>query len=75
MLAPTGKVAYTIEGNTVHSVLAVPANQSLQNYKQLDSSRLNTLRSQFGGIKLIFVDEISMVGYSMFQIQLNNRLI
>ena len=74
LLAPTGKAAYTIKGNTVHSALAVPANQSLRNYKRLDSSRLNTLRSQFGGIKLIFVDEISMVGNSMFQIQLNNRL-
>ena len=72
LLAPTGKAAYTIKA--VHSALAVPANQSLRNYKQLDSSRLNTLRSQFGGIKLIFVDEISMVGNSMFQIQLNNRL-
>ena len=74
LLAPTGKAAYTIKGNTVHSALAVPANQSLRNYKRLDSSRLNTLRSQFGGIKLILVDEISMVGNSMFQIQLNNRL-
>jgi len=74
LLGPTGKAAYTIKGNTVHSALAVPANQSLRNYKQLDSSRLNTLRSRFGGVKLIFVDEISMVGNSMFAIQLNNRL-
>ena len=74
LLAPTGKAAYTIKGNTVHSALAIPANQSLRNYKQLDSSRLNTLRSQFGGVKLIFVDEISLVGNSMFAIQLNNRL-
>jgi len=59
LLAPTGKAAYTIKSNTVHSTLAIPANQSLRNYKQLDSSRLNTLRSQFGGVKLIFVDEIS----------------
>ena len=29
LLAPTGKAAYTIKGNTVHSALAVPANQSL----------------------------------------------
>ena len=74
LLAPTGKAAYTIKGNTVHSALAIPANQSLRNYKPLDSSRLNILRSQFGGVKLIFVDEISMVGNSMFAIQLNNRL-
>ena len=58
-----------LKGDTLHSTLAIPANQSLRNYKQLDSSRLNTLRSQ-----LIFVDEISMVGNGMFAIQLNNRL-
>ena len=74
LLAPTGKAAYTIKGNTVHSAFAVPANQSLRNYKSLDSSRLNTLRSQFGGVRLIFVDEISMVGNSMFAIRLNKRL-
>ena len=74
LLAPTGKAAYTIKGNTIHSTLAIPANQSLRNYKPLDSSRLNTLRCQFGGVKLIFVDEISMVGNSMFAIHLNNRL-
>ena len=74
LLAPTGKAAYTIKGNTIDSALAIPANQSMRNYKRLDSSRLNTSRSQFGGVKLIFVDEISMVGNSMFAIQLNNRL-
>jgi len=74
LLGPTGKAAYTIKGKTIHSALAVPANQSLKNYKQLDSSRLNTLRTQFGGVKLIFIDEISMVGNSMFGIQINNRL-
>ena len=74
MLGPTGKAAYIIKGITIHSALAVPANQSLKNYKQLDSSRLNSLRSQFGGAKLIFVDEISIVGNSMFAIQISNRL-
>ena len=42
LLGPTGKAEYTIKGNTIHSALAIPANQSLKNYKQLDSSRLNT---------------------------------
>ena len=46
MLAPTGKVAYNIKGNTTHSVLAIPASQSLRNCKSLDSSRLNTRRCQ-----------------------------
>ena len=59
MLAPTGKAAYNIKGNTIHSALAIPACQSLKNYKSLDSSRLNTLRCQLGGVKLVFIDEIS----------------
>ena len=53
---PTGKATYTVKGLIIHSAIAVPANQSLKNYKQLDSSRLNTLGTQFGGVKLIFVD-------------------
>ena len=74
LLAPTGKAAFNIKGNTIHSGLAIPACQSLKNYKPLDSSRLNTLRSQLGGVKLIFLDEISMVGSTMFNVQINNRL-
>ena len=74
LLAPTGKAAYNIKGNTIHSALAIPACQSLKNYKHLDSSRLNTLRCQLGGLELIFLDEISMVGSTMFNIQINNRL-
>ena len=68
LLGPNGKAAYTIKGNTVHSALAIPASQSRTNYKQLHSSRLNTLRTQFGGVELISIDEISMVGNSMFAI-------
>ena len=73
MLAPTGKAAYIIKGMTIHSSLAIPACQ-MKTYKPLDSSRLNTLRCQLGGVKLIFLDEISMVGSTMFNVQINNRL-
>ena len=74
LLAPTGKAAFNIKGNTIHSAFAIPASQSLKNYKPLDYSRLNTLRSNLGGLQLIFLDEISMIGNSMFNIQINNRL-
>ena len=73
-LAPTGKAAYIIRGNTIHSTLGITANQSLINYTKLDSSRLNTLRNQLGGAQLIFLDEISMVGNCMLNIQINSRL-
>ncbi|XP_028404104.1 ATP-dependent DNA helicase PIF1-like [Dendronephthya gigantea] len=74
LLAPTGKAAYLIKGNTIHSALRIPASQSLKNYKALDSGRLNTMRCELSSLKLILLDEISMVGNSMFTIQLNNRL-
>jgi len=74
LLAPTGKAAFNIRGNTIHSALAVPASQSLKKYKPLDASRLNTLRCKLGGLKLILLDEISMVGTAMFNVQINNRL-
>lgn len=51
LLAPTGKASFVIKGNTIHSALAIPASQSVKKFNQLDSSRLNTLRSQLGGIK------------------------
>ena len=74
LLAPTGRAANNIKGNTIHTALGISAFHSLKTYKSPDSSRLNTLRCQLGHIKLIFVDEISMVGNSMFNIQINNRL-
>ena len=74
LLAPTGKAAFGIQGNTIHSTLATPASQSLKIYKPLDSSRLNTLRCKLRAVKLIFLDEISMVGNTMFNVQINNRL-
>ncbi|PFX21087.1 hypothetical protein AWC38_SpisGene14455 [Stylophora pistillata] len=60
MLASTGKAAYNIRGNTIHSTHAIPACQSLKDCKSLDFSRLNTLRCHLGGVKLICLDEISM---------------
>nr|XP_058946351.1 uncharacterized protein LOC131774356 [Pocillopora verrucosa] len=74
LVAPTGKAAFGIQGNTIHSTLAIPASQSLKIYKPLDSSRLNTLRCKLRAVKLIFLDEISMVGNTMFNVQINNRL-
>ena len=43
--------------------------QSLRNYKRPDSSRLNTLRSQLIRGKLIFTDEISIVGDEIFNVE------
>lgn len=74
LMASTEKAAYNIKDNTIHSALAIPACQSLKIYKSLDSSRPNTLRCRLGGVKLIFVDEMSMVGNTMLNMQINDRL-
>lgn len=74
LLAPTGKAAYLINVNTVHSTLAIQASRSLRSYKPLDSSRLNALRCKLGGVNLILLDEVSMVGNNIFTVQINNRL-
>ena len=71
LLSPTGKTAYNIQGKTIHSTFNIPANQNLKNYKSLDSSQLNTLRAELAALKVIFLDEVSMVGSSMFNLQIN----
>ena len=63
-LAPTGKAAFIVCGATIHSILHVPANQTLT-YHRLDYESLNTLRSQISHVKQWLIDEISMVGHRM----------
>ena len=70
--APTGKAAFNIKGNTLNSAFKIPANRGFE-YSALDSDRLNTIRTQLGNLKVIFIDEISMVGSGMFNF-LNLRL-
>ena len=70
--APTGKAAFNIKGNTLHATFKIPTNRSFE-YCALDSDRLNTIRTQLKKLKVIFVDEISMVGSGMFNF-LNLRL-
>ena len=71
-VAPTGKAAYNINGNTVHSAFQIAANRGWE-YCSLDSDRLNTIRSKLRNLKLVFIDEVSMVGSGMFNF-LNLRL-
>ena len=69
---PTGKAAFNIKGNTLHAAFKIPANRGFE-YCALDSDRLNTIRAKLNRLRVIFVDEISMVGSGMFNF-LNLRL-
>ena len=71
-VAPTGKAAFNISGNTLHSAFKIPANRGFE-YCTLDRDRLNTIRTQLRKLEVIFIDEISMVGSGMFTF-LNLRL-
>ena len=64
--APTGKAAYNVRGNTLHALFSIPCNQSLASYIPLDHSTLNTVRCRFNKLKVLIIDEISMVGVNMF---------
>lgn len=54
LCAPTGKAAYNIGGQTVHSLFCIPANQKL-NFKPIDAQQLDTMRVKFQNLKIIFI--------------------
>ena len=70
--APTGKAAFNVKGNTLHAAFNIPANRGYE-YCALDSDRLNTIRARLNKLRVIFIDEISMVASGMFNF-LNLRL-
>lgn len=72
LCAPTGKPAHNIGGHTIHSLFCIPENQSL-NYKPLDVQQLDSFRVKFRSLKVIFIDEIFMVGNKVFN-YINLRL-
>jgi len=71
--APTGKAAFNINGRTLHSAFFLPVSQGYKIYKPLDTEKLNTLRVKYRNLKVIFIDEISMVGHDMLNF-INLRL-
>ena len=63
--APTGKAAFLIHGYTLHNLFHIPASQGFA-YKALTANKLNTLRCKLNAVKVLIIDEISMVGNQMF---------
>ena len=73
LCAPTGKVAALIDGMTLHSFLSLPVNQCKHKLVKLDSDVSNRVGVKLKDLQLLIIDEISMVGFTMFQ-QVNARL-
>ncbi|KAG8172847.1 hypothetical protein JTE90_010241 [Oedothorax gibbosus] len=64
LLAPTGKAASNIGGETLHSAFGLPL--SLTDVLPLSSKTLAEYASKFFYVKCIIIDEISMVGSTMY---------
>ena len=72
LCAPTGKAAFNIKGSTLHSAFHIRPHQSLK-YTALSDHEFNNLHNRFRNLKVVFIDEISMVGKNMFN-YINLRL-
>lgn len=76
VMAFTGRAAFNVLGMTIHHTLRMaPLQKHVGNslMKDLDASTLNTLRSKLSQLKLIIIDEISMVSVQMLY-QIDQRL-
>ena len=58
--APTGTAAFNISGMTIHSTFLIPV--AMKQYQNIGADTLNTLRNKLNNLKVIIIDEISMVG-------------
>lgn len=62
----TGKAAFGIGGQTIHSALGLPVSQAGSILPELSPSVANTLATKLAKLRLIIIDEISMLGSRTF---------
>ena len=72
LTAPTGVVAFNIDGVTLHAAFQLGCNNS-QSLKPLTFNNVNTFRTKLSKLVLLVIDEISMVGCNMLY-QIHQRL-
>ncbi|KAE8739092.1 hypothetical protein FOCC_FOCC015415 [Frankliniella occidentalis] len=65
LCGPTGKASFNIGGQTIHSAFKLPLNTKTLNELSADVS--NTLASKLKSLKVVIIDEISMVGQHTLQ--------
>jgi len=60
--APTGLAAFNVGGTTVHRVLSLPVEHgNPADYSPLCQDQLTSIRATLKGLKLLIIDEVSMV--------------
>lgn len=65
MIAPTGKAAFNIGGMTAHQAFSLPYNQC-SDLVELSASVANTISARLINLKVLIIDEISMLGARQF---------
>ena len=60
LMAPTGVAAININGTTIHTALAIP-KESGDNLPPLSDQKRTQIRIALSDLKLVIIDEISMV--------------
>ncbi|XP_065576394.1 ATP-dependent DNA helicase PIF1-like, partial [Artemia franciscana] len=60
----TGTAAYNIRGQTLHAAFSLPTSLRLP-YQPIPEKALNTLRSRFRNLKILIIDEISMISKTL----------
>ena len=73
LCAPSGKAAFLIGGVTCHTAFALPITQFSKQMPELSADIANTIRQHLINVKLIIIDEISMVGSTIFS-RIDTRL-
>ena len=73
-LAPTGVAASNIDGSTIHSSLGIPVSCQGMQIPKLSNKRRSLLRIKYEDLKVIIIDEISMVSNKLF-LHMHQRLL
>ena len=73
VLAPTGTAAFNVSGRTLHSVLRLPVPLSQATFQKATGPALTALQESFRYVRVVVIDEMSMVGRRMLR-ALDDRL-
>ena len=74
LVGPTGKSAFHIGGTTIHSALGIPVTQNKNELKPMSAELKNKFRNRLWNLKVIIIDEVSMVGAGTLQ-NIHKRLV
>ena len=65
--APTGTAAFNIDGSTLHSAFQLDFGKKQHEGSIFDSARAHIMKNKLSELKLVVIDEVSMVGQKTFQ--------